>query len=371
MKHLKRMVAVLLTLACLLSALPFASYAVPEDRSGSGNKLIALTFDDGPGKDTKRLLDALRARGVHCTFFIVGYCAAARKDVVRQCYEDGHQVASHTYDHPMLTKKTDDQIRWQMSKTAEILDSAIGASNTYMLRPPYGDYNQRVLDVVGVPAFYWSDDSGDWRTQNSNTVYNNVIRTAGDGDILLLHDSHSWSVDAAIRVVDTLLAQGYEFVTVSELFRRRGVELKAGKAFEMLSAQLSVDQLGERALPPVIVLLSDGQPTDDYKQELANLLHQPWGKKSVRIAIAIGQDADMKVLSEFTGNRELVLQANNAATLIKMIKWASTVASVVSAPASRINASDGSGESKEGSVAPAIFDMNNIPSPDEAGDGVW
>ena len=146
-----------------------------------------------------------------------------------------------------------------------------------------------------------------------------------------------------------------------------------GKAFELLTAQLSVEQLGDRALPPVIVLLSDGQPTDDYKKELAKLKAQPWGKKAVKIAIAIGQDADNKVLADFTGNRELVLQANNAASLTKMIKWASTVASVVSAPASRVNVDPDSstdGADTGNNVAPAIFDMNDIPSPDD-GDGVW
>lgn len=143
-----------------------------------------------------------------------------------------------------------------------------------------------------------------------------------------------------------------------------------GKAFDLLSAQLSIEQLGERALPPVIVLLSDGQPTDDYKTQLEKLKHQPWGKKAVKIAISIGQDADDKVLTDFTGNRELVLQANNASSLTKMIKWASTVASVVSAPASRI-APDGSPVVLPGSGAPVIIDMPDVPDPAAVSGGVW
>lgn len=142
-----------------------------------------------------------------------------------------------------------------------------------------------------------------------------------------------------------------------------------GKAFELLTAQLSVAQLGERALPPVIVLLSDGQPTDDYKKQLEKLKKQPWGKKAVKIAISIGQDADDKVLSEFTGNKEMVLQANNASSLVKMIKWASTVASVVSAPASRVGTDNEN--SPIGSGAPMIFDMNDLPDPEGASGGVW
>ena len=251
---MKRAVCLLLSLFCVLSLLQGVRLAgaaqeaegesaVSESRSEdtppqkNGNKLIALTFDDGPGKDTKRLLDGLKARGAHCTFFIVGYCAAARPSVVKQCYEDGHQIASHTYDHPWLTKLSDAEIKAQLSKTANVLDQAIGASNTYMVRPPYGDFNQRVLNALGVPAFFWSDDSGDWKSgATADSVYRNTMATAGDGDILLLHDSHSWSVDAALRIVDSLQAQGYEFVTVSELFRRRGVQLQAGHIYSWLRA---------------------------------------------------------------------------------------------------------------------------------------
>ena len=144
-----------------------------------------------------------------------------------------------------------------------------------------------------------------------------------------------------------------------------------GKAFDLLAAQLTIPPMSDRALPPVLVLLSDGQPTDDYKTELEKLLKLPWGKKAVRIAIAIGQDADTGVLHEFTGNKELVLQANSPAALVKMIKWASTAASMVSAPASRPadiqnNVNDGGGS------APLILDMNNIPDPGDIKDSdVW
>ena len=153
-----------------------------------------------------------------------------------------------------------------------------------------------------------------------------------------------------------------------------------GQAFELLSAQLTIPPMSDRALPPVLVLLSDGQPTDNYKQSLDKLLHLPWGKKAVRIAISIGQDADDTVLTEFTGNRELVLQANNATMLTKMIKWASTAASMVSAPASRVADTkpagipllDGADTSVPTGNAPLVLDMNNIPDPNDVGVGdVW
>lgn len=161
-----------------------------------------------------------------------------------------------------------------------------------------------------------------------------------------------------------------------------------GKAFDLLAAQLSIPPMPSRALPPVIVLLSDGQPTDDYKKSLDKLKGMPWFRKAVKIAISIGQDADDDVLIEFTGNKELVLQANNATALAKMIKWASTTASMVSAPSSKpmnsaqisvpaastpaasVPADDPFAPASNG--APLVLDMSNIPNPDDFDEGaVW
>lgn len=140
-----------------------------------------------------------------------------------------------------------------------------------------------------------------------------------------------------------------------------------GKAFGLLAAQLGIPPMPTRALPPVIVLLSDGQPTDDYKEGLDKLKALPWFKKAVKIAISIGQDADDDVLLEFTGNRELVLQANNPTALVKMIKWASTTASMVSAPHSKPMNAD-----VTNNATPLVLDMSNIPNPDDFDEGaVW
>ncbi len=136
-----------------------------------------------------------------------------------------------------------------------------------------------------------------------------------------------------------------------------------GKAFELLSNELTIPPMSDRALPPVIVLLSDGRPTDNYKAPLKQLLSLPWGKKAVRIAISIGKDADDDVLMEFTGSKDLVLKASNATTLTKMIKWASTVASVVSAPMSRPDAGDKSTEGDNNGLL--MLDMDKIPDPND------
>ncbi len=110
-----------------------------------------------------------------------------------------------------------------------------------------------------------------------------------------------------------------------------------GRALSMLADALKIPPMTDRALPPVLVLLSDGQPTDNYAGGLQSLMSQPWGKKAVRIAIAIGEDADHEVLQEFIGNPEIKpLQANNPEALVNHIKWVSTaVLKSASSPASQ------------------------------------
>ena len=99
-----------------------------------------------------------------------------------------------------------------------------------------------------------------------------------------------------------------------------------GKALAMVADALTIPPMTERALPPVLVLVSDGQPTDDLEAGLARLLEVPWGKKAVRLAIAIGKDADRDVLARFIGNAEIPpFEANNAEALVRQVRWVSTV----------------------------------------------
>ena len=111
-----------------------------------------------------------------------------------------------------------------------------------------------------------------------------------------------------------------------------------GKALLLLAEQLKMPPMTDRALPPVLVLISDGQPTDDFDTGLRALMNEPWGKKAVRIAIAVGQDADKDTLEKFINHPELrPLEANNAETLVRYIKWASTaVLKAASSPVSQM-----------------------------------
>lgn len=246
------------------------------------------------------------------------------------------------------------------------------------MKRPGGELASRPLH------FFWIVDcSGSMYGEKIGTV-NHAIQSI----IPEMVDAASNNPNAQLMIRTLRFATGASWVTSSPIpvedfawdDLEAGGVTDLGQAFELLSAQLTIPPMSDRALPPVLVLLSDGQPTDNYKQSLDKLLHLPWGKKAVRIAISIGQDADDTVLTEFTGNRELVLQANNAAMLTKMIKWASTAASMVSAPASRVTDTkpagipllDGSDAGVPTGNAPLVLDMNNIPDPNDVGVGdVW
>ncbi len=139
-----------------------------------------------------------------------------------------------------------------------------------------------------------------------------------------------------------------------------------GKALNLVSDQLKIPPMTDRALPPVLVLISDGQPTDDFNAGLKNLLSLPWGKKAVRVAIAIGEDADLDTLQKFIGNVEIgPLQANNPETLKNYIKWTSTaVLKATSSPMSEIDSS------LDSSLPSSSFIPEPISSTDSSSD-IW
>ncbi|OQA76347.1 MAG: von Willebrand factor type A domain protein [bacterium ADurb.Bin243] len=138
-----------------------------------------------------------------------------------------------------------------------------------------------------------------------------------------------------------------------------------GHALKMTAEQLKIPPMSDRALPPVLVLISDGQPTDDYASGLKELMDLPWGRKSVRISIAIGSDADKDVLQKFIGHPEIKpLEANNPESLVKYIKWVSTaVLKSASAPAS---------QAKDAQNGSTNVPIPQAPAQDPAGSGdVW
>ena len=216
-------------LSLLLTLVLFAGLCPPlAARAVTGGKLIAVTFDDGPSAYTDRLLDGLKARGVKATFFMVGQYVARYPQTVARVYREGHQIANHSYSHANLVNLSDNDVKYQIQSVNDLLYPICGAGTQFLVRAPYGSTNARVRSLIGAPLVYWSVDPEDWKYRNATTVCNNLVKAAYDGSILLVHDSHSTSVDGVLKAIDILQGQGYEFVTVHELFRRRGVAMQNG-----------------------------------------------------------------------------------------------------------------------------------------------
>lgn len=176
-------------------------------------------------------MDGLAARGAKATFFIVGQNAEYYPETVRRIFNEGHQVAQHSYTHASLTSLGTGGILTELNRTDEALLKCVGVQTSFVLRPPYGNVNNSVLSTIGKPAIMWSVDTEDWKYRNSATVCSNIVNSAKDGDIVLCHDIHETTIPGALAAIDKLQAQGYEFVTINELFRRRNVDLQNGKSY--------------------------------------------------------------------------------------------------------------------------------------------
>lgn len=188
---------------------------------------LALTFDDGPnGQATERLLDGLKERGAHATFFLIGEQIEGQEALLRRMLDEGHQVGNHTYTHRRLDTSGEVGLR-ELERTETVLCRTLGGSG-YWIRPPWGFTSAETLRETSVPLIYWTIDTEDWKLLDADRIARCIVDRAADGDIILLHDSYETSVDAALRAVDTLSARGYAFVTVEELFRHMDVEPETG-----------------------------------------------------------------------------------------------------------------------------------------------
>ena len=185
-----------------------------KDKEG---KCIALTFDDGPDREcTKQLLDGLKERGVHATFFLMGQNIQGNEELVKRMQEEGHLIGNHSYKHMQLTKAGTEKVCQAMEQTSDIIEDITGSRPQY-LRPPYGDWNEELECRMDMTTVLWSVDSLDWKLRSRNRIVKRVLKETEDGDIILMHDIFPTSVAAALEIVDTLTARGYTFVTVNEL----------------------------------------------------------------------------------------------------------------------------------------------------------
>lgn len=190
--------------------------------------MLALTFDDGPGAGTGRILDVLETYGAKATFFMLGEKVVKYPETVKKIQELGCELGNHTTTHVDLTNLSPEEIQKELGTTSKAVSEATGGHTTTVMRPPFGSLDDSVKANAGHPVIMWSLDTLDWKTRNVQSTIDAVINSSKDGDIVLMHDIHKQSVEAAVQLIPLLVEKGYQLVTVSEMAEIRGIKMDNG-----------------------------------------------------------------------------------------------------------------------------------------------
>ena len=204
----------------------------------SGQKIVAITFDDGPSVYTQRYLDILKQHNVKATFFQIGQNVREYPDLAKAVVEAGHQVACHSDTHPDLTTLDEATLQKELSQSISSIKNATGVDTT-MLRPPYGSFREVTwLKSKGMLSLsvLWTQDSHDWSRPGADKIVSNSLAGIGSGSIILMHDgggNRDQDLEALPQILETLQNQGYAFVTLSELMQSDSAipnEIRTGEA---------------------------------------------------------------------------------------------------------------------------------------------
>jgi peptidoglycan-N-acetylglucosamine deacetylase len=198
----------------------------------SAEKVIALTFDDGPNRTyTPKILDVLRQKDVKATFFIVGSAGALHSDLLVRIHRDGHDIGNHTFTHMNSAEVSNEHLKLEVNATQRLIEATLGV-RTKLFRPPYArDLEPSTIDGAEVLRFVGSlgyftigmgIDPKDWYRPNARLIVDKTVEGAlkGGGNVVLLHDAggiRDATVDALPLIIDRLRAEGFRFVTIHEL----------------------------------------------------------------------------------------------------------------------------------------------------------
>ena len=192
--------------------------------------MVALTFDDGPyDRVTNRIVKVLAKHDSRATFFVVGNRVERYADTMKNAYNKGNQIATHTFDHGDLSKMKKKQIRRELKRAFRVMKK-INGENPTMLRPPYGNVNDKMRQTIRIPMIYWNVDTEDWASRNKDKILSRC-KSIKDGDIVLMHDLYPSTAAAVEKLVPKLRKKGFQLVTVEELFYYKGIDAKGGKVY--------------------------------------------------------------------------------------------------------------------------------------------
>ena len=178
--------------------------------------VVALTFDDGPSRYTKDIIDTLKSNNVNATFFVLGNKIEIYKDIISESIKNGNEIGNHSYNHKWLSKLSTNELLDQINKTQDILKETVNYTPT-CFRPTYGSVNNRIRKSINLSITLWTIDTKDWKINSVDRIVERAIKDIEDGDIILMHDIFQRSSEALKKIIPKLKEQGYQFVTISEL----------------------------------------------------------------------------------------------------------------------------------------------------------
>lgn len=201
---------------------------------------VALTFDDGPGKYTDRLLDILEENGIKVTFFVTGTGVEAFGEATKRAYDDGHEIGIHGYSHTSFKKMSIEDIQSEIDTVYGLL-TELDIVPTDLVRPPYGSINNEIKENLDYSFILWNVDTLDWKTRDKDAIIEEIYNSIENGSIILMHDIHETTVDAVEEILPELI-DTYRFVTVSELFSLNEQELEKHKSYRKVKVLEKVEE---------------------------------------------------------------------------------------------------------------------------------
>lgn len=195
---------------------PKLTYDIFNWKNINNNKLIALTFDDGPNHNTTKVLNILEKYNIKATFFLLGSNIKGNEKIITRMNELDMEIANHMYSHKIATRLKTKDIKEEINKTDKLIYDITGKYPS-LVRPSYGIYNNKIKKIIDRPIILWNIDTLDWKYHDSKRIADKVFNNLNRGNIILMHDIYNATANSLEIIIPNLLKNGYTFVTVTEL----------------------------------------------------------------------------------------------------------------------------------------------------------
>ncbi|MFW6270820.1 MAG: polysaccharide deacetylase family protein [Bacillota bacterium] len=209
---------------------------VPIYRVDRNDKKIAITLDGTWGAEyTEEILDILDEYNLKITFFFAGYWLEKYPELVKEIARRGHEIGNHTYTHPHCNDLSRSQLEKELEDTSQLIEDLTGKRPRFF-RPPFGEYNNRVIETaeeLGYQVIQWSLDSLDWQEPGSNYIFERILEKVSSGDIILMHNNAPDTPEALKKLIPKLNKQNYEIVPLSELVYKNNYSIQSHNGLQV------------------------------------------------------------------------------------------------------------------------------------------